>query len=182
MTTSFQVSYIRGTENGPVAKSKIDYRWDQVSKISAQIEEYLKDASLAGTVDISSPTVNIYVIHSSLKAYRPFFSAVEKYEACVAGWRNEHSIAPSSQQIGSAILGVANLMLTGAPAPSPMLLDDGTVGAFWRSGQHYVSIDFEVDGIHTWVGTNGEEFKSGTWEPSGALPAELTSELKSIEA
>jgi hypothetical protein len=64
-----------------------------------------------------------------------------------------------------------------------MLLEDGTIGGYWRRGRCYVSIDFEVDGEHTWAGTDGVRFHSGTWQlPGNSMPQALASELRAITA
>ena len=102
------------------------------------------------------------------------------YRAHVSNWNGEATDVPSEEQKNAAFLGLANLVLALIPAPSPMLLEDGTIGAFWRRGQCYASIDFEVDGEHSWAGTDGTKFLSGTWKVPGQLPPELISELLSI--
>lgn len=85
------------------------------------------------------------------------------YRAHLANAVDEDSTPPTEAQMSSAYLALANLMLALVPAPSPMLLEDGTIGGYWRRGRSYASIDFEVDGEYTWVETDGENLRSGTW-------------------
>jgi hypothetical protein len=113
--------------------------------------------------------------------YEPFFKAIFLYRASFGGPVEEGLTPPSDAQMSAAYLGLANLMASFAPAPSPMLLEDGTIGGFWRRGRCYASIDFEADGEHTWVETDGQEYKSGTWTlPGEPVPSALLQELLSL--
>ena len=58
------------------------------------------------------------------------------------------------------------------PAPKVMLLDEGTLGAFWRSGNNYASIDFDVDGIYPWAAAKDTDVVSGNWHDE-TLPQAL---------
>lgn len=185
MKTHFsQISYIASADaEGPAAESTIDYRQDVVASVFQQIrqafrEQLTRDQSFR----FVSPAVNVHILLDARKAdgYRKFFQAVDRYQACAVGWSTEHSATPSSKQIESAAVGVANLILAGAEPPSAMLLDDGTIGAFWRRGQNYLSIDFDADEEHPWAGTDGERYWAGVWKPSGELPDAFGNELKSI--
>ena len=114
------------------------------------------------------------------ESYKPFFTAVHHYQSSVGGVYDgvDDLKSPSDLQITAALLGMANLMAALVPAPSPMFLEDGTIGGYWRRNQYYVSIEFEVDGEHTWVGTNGEEFQSGMWKiPENQMPISLSQKL-----
>ncbi len=185
MTTQFrQISYIMSAEaEAPAAESSVDYRVDVVATVFHQIRDQWR-SSLAHDADsrFVAPYYNVHAIldERRMEGYRNFFKAMDRYQVCTAGWNSEHSVAPSADQIENAAIGVANLILAGAQPPSPMLLDDGTIGAFWRSGQKYMSIDFETDGQHPWAGTDGEQYWAGVWEPSSELPPALDCELKSI--
>lgn len=64
------------------------------------------------------------------------------------------------------------LMLAGVPAPALMLLNDGTVAAFWRRADAYASIDFDADGEFAWSAASTLEITSGTWT-GGAMPSSL---------
>jgi hypothetical protein len=168
-----------------VAKSHVDYLVSPLEQIRDRLNEWFVSVG-------SQPQVHCddgpWVVASSagipaevFDLYESFFRVVHLYRTRV-GTRNEgESKAPSDQQISAAVLGLANLMAALVPAPSPMLLEDGTIGGYWRRGRRYVSIDFEVDGENTWAGTDGVEFHSGTWQlPSNPLPPSLTTELLAI--
>lgn len=115
------------------------------------------------------------------ESYKPFFTAIHNYQSSVIGVDDGDLKSLSNLQITAALLGMANLMAALVPAPSPMFLEDGTIGGYWRRNQYYVSIDFEVDGEHTWVSTNGEKFQSGTWKlPGNQMPISLSQELHYI--
>ena len=185
MTTNYmQISYIAAADADiPAAESKINYLSDLVTEFSQQIHAVIRNVLIHDQASrFVSPSVNVHTILETQKLdeYRDFFRAIERYSACKAGWNNEHSVTPSASQFESAAIGVANLILGGAPAPNAMLLDDGTIGAYWRRGHNYASIDFETDGEHPWAGTDGQSYWSGVWKPSSELPKDLKSELKLI--
>lgn len=185
MTTQYgQISYIAAADaDVPAAESSVDYRLDFVTEFSQQIRERFRDFLAQDQASkFVSPVVNVHVILETqrLDEYRKFFRALDRYQVCIGGWNNEHSVTPSANQLESAAIGAANLMLAGAQAPNAMLLNDGTIGAYWRSGRNYASIDFEADGEHPWAGTDGQNYWSGVWKPSNELPEALKNELKSI--
>lgn len=186
MTTQYsgQISYISAIDaEMPSAESQIDYRSDIVSEFSQKVRKMFR-AFLAQDQKLRfvSPAVNMYEILGTekLEEYRKFFKSVDRYQICASGWNSAHSVTPSDEQIRTAVFGATKLILIGAQAPNAMLLDDGTIGAYWRSGKKYASIDFEVDGEHSWAGTDGENYWSGVWNPADKFPDELKSELKAI--
>lgn len=186
MTTQYgtQLSYISAIDaEVPAAESEIDYRSDIVTEFKQKIRQVFR-VTLAEDQKsrFVSPSVNMYEILGAekLDEYRKFFTSVDRYQICNTGWNSAHSVVPSEEQIQCAFLGAVNLILAGAQAPNAMLLDDGTIGAYWRSGEKYASIDFETDGEHSWAGTDGEKYWAGVWNPLNKLPEELKNELKSI--
>ncbi|RYF48716.1 MAG: hypothetical protein EOO38_09505 [Cytophagaceae bacterium] len=185
MTTQYSyVSYIAAADaDQPAAASWVDYRSDLVATVSNQIREVIGDfLSRNNASKALSPVINVHAIldGQKLEEYRKFFRALDKYNACTLGWNAQHSAAPSAEQLEIATKAVASLIVAGAPAPNAMLLDDGTIGAYWRNGETYASIDFDTDGEHPWAGTDGERYWSGVWQPSSTLPEQLSAELKSI--
>lgn len=185
MTSQYSyVSYIAAADaDQPAAASWVDYRSDLVAAVSNQIREVIVDFLSRNNASKSlSPLINVHSIldGQKLEEYRKFFRALDRYHACGRGWHGEYSTAPSAEQLESATKAVASLIVAGAPAPSAMLLDDGTIGAYWRNGETYASIDFDTDGEHPWAGTDGERYWSGVWEPLSTLPERLSAELKSI--
>ncbi|WP_301233812.1 hypothetical protein [Pandoraea cepalis] len=185
MKTQFnQISYIASSDtDSPAAEWIVDYRADVVTTVFQKIRQTFRDVLTKDeSARFLSPLMNVHSLVDECKAdgYRKFFQAVDRYQVCTAGWSSEHSVAPSSRQLESAAVAVANLILAGAEPPSAMLLDDGTIGAFWRKGQNYLSIDFDSDGDLPWAGTDGERYWAGVWKPSGELPDAFRNELKSI--
>lgn len=186
MTTQFrQVSYITAADvDAPAAESSIDYRQDVVTTVKQKIREAFRGflAKDQGSRFVS-PLFNVHSIldEQKLEGYRKFFETVDRYRACGAGWSRPNSVAPSPSQVESAAIAAANLILAGFEPPSPMMLDDGTIGAFWRDGECYLSIDFEPDGEHPWAGTNGDAYWVGVWNAANELPPNpLRKELKLI--
>ncbi|NNM68752.1 MAG: hypothetical protein HKM00_02070 [Gallionella sp.] len=153
------------------AISEINYLASPLEQIRTQVNDWL--ASFGTQTRLEAGDAHLVVAPPAripqeyFDSYELVFRTVMLYRACVGSAIN----VPSEEQMNAALLGLANLILTCMPAPSPMLLDDGTIGAYWRRGQHYASIDFEVDGEHTWAGTDGTKYLSGTWKvPGERLP------------
>lgn len=169
----------------PAAKSNVDYLVSPVEQIRNQVNAWL--ATFGSQTQVETEDATLLVAPTSqvpqefFDSYEPVFRTVLLYRADVVHWGDAESDRPSEEQKNAALLGLANLVLALVPAPSPMILEDGTIGAYWRRGQCYASIDFEVDGEHSWAGTDGKTFKSGTWKVSGGqVPPALMRELQSI--
>lgn len=168
----------------PSAKSEVDYCVSPMEQIRTQVNGWLD--SLGSPTRIETDDVTLLVAprpqipQEYFDSYEPVFKTVMLYRARLGHWSDEAD-APSEEQKNAALLGLVNLISALMPAPSPMLLEDGTIGAYWRRGQHYASIDFEVDGEHSWAGTDGTKYISGTWKvPGEQLPPALINELLSI--
>jgi len=172
----------------PAARSTVDYLISPIEQISEQLNRWLASEGSASQVQCDYSTWVVApshrIPHEYFESYQPFFNAMQLYRECVVRTGGDAELsAPSESQRNAALLGLANLMAALVPAPAPMLLEDGTIGGYWRRGRRYISIDFEVDGRHTWAGTDGERFRSGTWElPGHAMPQMLANELLAITA
>lgn len=168
----------------PAAKSDVDYLVSPVEQIRTQINNWLSSFGSQTRIQTEDATwlvaPRFQISQEFFDSYEPVFKTVMLYRARVANWQDGEPDVPTEAQRSAALLGLANLVVSLLPAPSPMLLEDGTIGAYWRRGQCYASIDFEVDGEHSWAGTDGKHFRSGTWKVPGQLPPELLSELLSI--
>lgn len=169
----------------PAATSEIDYLVSPMEQIRTQVNAWLGGFGSKTRIENEDATLLIappsQIPQEYFDSYEPVFRTVMLYRARVAHWNGEASDVPSEEQKNAALLGLANLILALMPAPSPMLLEDGTIGAYWRRGKHYASIDFEVDGEHSWAGTDGIKYFSGSWKvPGEHLPSALVSELLSI--
>lgn len=108
-----------------------------------------------------------------LSRYNSYLRTVDRYRGVHDEWCNTESSLPSREHISNAVAGILNLLSIGAPPPMPMILQEGTIGAYWRFGEKYVSIDFEADGEFIWAGTDGRDFFSGTWDSHGSFPSQL---------
>jgi len=167
------------------AKSEVNYLASPMEQIRTQVNNWLGSFGSQTRVETDDATLLVAprapIPQEYFDSYEPVFRTVMLYRARVGHWHGETTDAPSEAQENSALLGLANLVFALVPAPSPMLLEDGTIGAYWRRGQHYASIDFEVDGEHSWAGTDGTKYLSGTWKvPGEQLPPALINELLSI--
>ena len=191
LNTSFQATmHVRSeyftSSSSLAAKSDINYLVSPIEQISDQINNWFSSIGKKTFLQCEDTTLVVAPIHQIpaefFESYKPFFTAVHHYQSSVIGVDDGDDLKSlSNLQITAALLGMANLMAALVPAPSPMFLEDGTIGGYWRRNQYYVSIDFEVDGEHTWVGTNGEEFQSGTWKlPGNQMPIALSKELHYI--
>lgn len=184
-STVYFVSEYFVTAGQPAAKSDVDYLQTQIEQIREQVNTWLKRCGSETRVVTEDATLllapRLLSAPDYFASYERVFQTVMLYRAQVGHWREEEEDVPTEDQKNAAVLGLANLILAHVPAPSPMLLEDGTIGAYWRRGQCYASIDFEVDGEHSWAGTDGTEFHSGTWKVAdGQLPPALVSEILSI--
>ena len=169
----------------PAAKSNVDYLQTPIQQIRNRLNEWLAD--LGSRTQLQCEDSSLVVAPASkispefFDRYEPFFKAVILYQARLGVPSKEESVPPSEAQMNAAFLGLANLMAAFVPAPAPMLLEDGTIGGYWCRGRCYASIDFEVDGEHTWVETDGQETRSGTWKlPGQPVPPVLLQELLAL--
>lgn len=183
--TVFVVGEYFVSASQPTAKSNIDYLQSPIQQIQSQLNEWL--ASLGSQARLQCEDSGMVVAPSSkispefFEGYEPFFRTIFLYQARLDALDMDDFTPPSEAQMNVAFLGLANLMAAFVPAPNPMLLEDGTIGGYWRRGRYYASIDFEIDGEHTWVETDGEEYKSGTWKlPGQPMPLALRQELLAL--
>ncbi|WP_029999237.1 hypothetical protein ABL850_22980 [Variovorax paradoxus] len=167
------------------AKSDVDYLVSPMEQIRAQVNAWLRRFGSQTRIETEDATLlvapAVEIPQEYFDSYEPVFRTVMLYRARVAHWNREATDVPSEEQKNAALLGLANLIAALLPVPAPMLLEDGTIGVYWRRGRHYASIDFEVDGEHSWAGTDGTKFHSGTWKlPGEQFPPALLSELQLI--
>ena len=185
-STIYFVSEYFVSATQPTATSDVDYLVSPVEQIRTQINNWLAGFGSQTRVQTEDATwlvaPRFQISQAFFDRYEPVFKTVMLYRAHVGNWQEGEPDIPSEAQKNAALLGLANLVFACVPAPSPMLLEDGTIGAYWRRGRCYASIDFEVDGEHSWAGTDGKQFRSGTWKIPGQLPPELVNELLSISS
>ena len=183
-STVFVIDGYFSSTTESTAISKIDYLESPMEQIRDQINTWLSKSGSQTSIQTDDATLLVapprQISQDHIDSYESVFKTVTLYRAQVGDWNGEVGDVPSEDQKNAALLGLANLLSAFLPAPSPMFLEDGTVGAFWRRGQCYASIDFEIDGKHSWAGTDGTHFHSGTWNTPGSLPPMLINELLSI--
>lgn len=107
-----------------------------------------------------------------MEAYASQFEVIERLRAVPVNWSTSSATLPSAEQVRAAQMAVIGLYVAGVPAPSIMLLDEGTLGCFWRRQETYVSIDFDADGEFPWTAAVGPDVMSGIWA-GGELPEAL---------
>ena len=165
------------------AKSEVNYFVSPMEQIRNQVNGWLYSLGSPTRIETEDATLLVapraHIPPEYFDSYESVFRTVMLYQTRLGHWNGEADV-PSEEQKNAALLGLANLILALMPAPSPMLLEDGTIGAYWRRGQHYASIDFEVDGEHTWAGTDGTKYLSGTWKVPGEQLPPAINELLSI--
>ncbi|WP_333907130.1 hypothetical protein [Delftia acidovorans] len=169
----------------PTAKSNIDYLESPIEQIQNVLNQWFEELGNTVRMKCDESFISMAPVKripsKYFNTYKPFFHTIYLYQARLGLPDPENSEPPSDSQMNAAYLGLANLMAALAPAPTPMLLEDGTIGGYWRRGSIYASIDFEVDGEHTWVGSDGQNFNSGTWKlPGQPLPAALAKDLLAL--
>lgn len=115
-----------------------------------------------------------------LSGYQQFFESMAGYAALPQDWNGEGSSPASRASCEAATAALVNFAYAGITPPSPMLFKSGVVGAFWRDGQKYISIDFDEDGEYPWCATDGEQYWSGMWLAGSSIPRELLEFLPKV--
>ena len=83
---------------------------------------------------------------------------------------------PNEKQAIAAKAGLLKLATNNLPEPKIMLLDGGTLGAFWYTRDNrYVSMDFEVDGTIVWGVDDENGIEVGEFSVSGDIPDKILS-------
>jgi hypothetical protein len=98
---------------------------------------------------------------------------IEHFKSAPSNWSTAEAEAPSDEQVRVAKLALITIMINSIPVPKVMLLDGGTIGAYWRRDDQYASIDFDQDGEYPWTFANGLTLRSGIWIQSQPFPEEL---------
>lgn len=140
-----------------------------LAEIQSKVDA-LSDASRA--LLCSMPTRADVLSAAHVDAYAVQLNAIEHMRARPANWSAAPVTAPDAARTDAAQRGLIMLLLAGVPAPTLMLLNDGTVAAFWRRADAYASMDFDADGEFAWSAANAVDVTSGTWT-GGGLPVSL---------
>lgn len=111
-----------------------------------------------------------------IEAFVECFDAVERFRVAPSNWSDSPATAPDESSCAAATSGLLGLLLQNVDPPTPMLLDDGVLGAYWSGDDWYASIDFEPDGVFPWTVVRGDNITSGVWS-EGPVPEAL---LKAI--
>ncbi|TBO31319.1 hypothetical protein EYS42_08720 [Aquabacterium lacunae] len=112
-------------------------------------------------------------VNSKATDFNAQFSAIERFKSSPANWSMAEAEAPSEEQANIAQRALIAMIMAGIPAPKLMLLDGGTIGAYWRRNKLYASIDFDQDGDFPWTVANEDSLRSGVWVQSHPFPQEL---------
>ncbi|MBJ9687821.1 hypothetical protein I5589_12080 [Burkholderia vietnamiensis] len=170
----------------PTAESNVDYLRSPFAEIRDQLNNWFSE--FGSKTQLQCVESELFVAPSYtispqfISGYEPFFRTIILYHAQLHAVDGEGS-RPSDAQMNAAFLGLANLIAALVPPPAPMLLEDGTVGGYWRHGRSYASIDFEIDGEHTWVETDGKEINSGVWKlPGQSVPSQLLQNILALDS
>jgi hypothetical protein len=110
--------------------------------------------------------------------YAAQMEAIERLKAAPANWSMAEAIAPSDVQALVARDALIAMMLAALPAPRVMLLDGGTLGAYWKRDGMYASIDFDEDGEFPWTVADGNMIGSGIWSITQPVPQQLRTALR----
>ena len=100
------------------------------------------------------------------------FAMIDYLKSSPFNWSMSEVATPSAEQVNMARKALSIMVLTGIPAPKLMLLNDGTIGAYWQEHELYASIDFDQDGEWPWTVVN-KSVQSGIWTPAEPVPQAL---------
>ncbi|MFB9241427.1 hypothetical protein IV454_07485 [Massilia antarctica] len=161
----------RATTTG--AASRVGERGGRVCGALAEIQSKAGALSDSACALLASMPARADVLSATLvDAYADQLNEIEHLRARPANWSTAPVAAPDTARTNAAQRGLIMLLLAGIPAPTLMLLNDGTVAAFWRHADAYASMDFDADGEFAWSAANAGKVTSGTWT-GGVLPAPL---------
>lgn len=110
--------------------------------------------------------------------YAAQMDAIELLKAAPANWSMAKAVAPSDEQALVARDALISMMVAALPAPRVMLLDGGTLGAYWKRDGIYASIDFDQDGEFPWTVADGNIIDSGIWSITQPVPQPLRTALR----
>lgn len=112
-------------------------------------------------------------VSSKTTDFHAQFAAIERFKSAPSNWSMTEAEAPSEEQSRVAQRALIAMMVASVPAPKAMLLDGGTIGAYWRLDGLYASIDFDQDGEFPWTIACGHSLRSGIWVQSQPFPQDL---------
>ncbi|MBJ7313343.1 hypothetical protein ACFOLJ_09815 [Rugamonas sp. CCM 8940] len=150
--------------------STVDYRGGLVRELAQRVQGVSKHHRNV----FSKMSWQLDQLGSSalMDAYAAQLDEIERLRAVPANWSTLPVAAPNAEQLASAQRGLLMLLLEGVPAPKVMLMNDGTLAAFWRHSDMYASIDFDTDGEFPWSAARELDVTSGSWS-GGTLPPQL---------
>ena len=163
-TTSEQRSYFTTEPLPSVGGAEIDYFGRYANRIANDVARVARESKIELAVEfILRP--------GTVKGYDLLLDQVRSFAGLSENWDGPGSKPPTILIYREAVLALVKLMLLGARPPRLLIMRDGTVGAYWKAGKGkgYASIDFEADGEHLCVVTDGKIIKSLTWQPRMAV-------------
>ena len=113
-------------------------------------------------------------------AYQEAFQIVDELAARPWNYSDYEPQKPSKEQIEVAKAGLQMFAEAGFPEPKIMLLNDGTLGAYWRNKNGtYASVDFDAeDRIVLWAIVGDEVTTAGEFPLGGTIPSDLLAAFK----
>jgi hypothetical protein len=154
-------------------KKSVDYRVGLVHQLSQAVQRALENLTDSSAATFAHLFTQMDVsLSTRVNAYEAQFDTIERLCAAPANWADSPAVAPDADQVNAAQRGLFMLLLENIPAPNVMLHNDGTLGAYWRHGDTYASIDFDADGDYPWSAAVGLDVVSGIWS-DGPIPKEL---------
>jgi hypothetical protein len=161
-TTSGQRDYFQIATAPSTGEESIDYFGRYSSRIVSDLVRLARQAGVVYMTESLSRPGNV-------RGYDLILEQVRNFQGLNDGWDGPGSKPPTLMTYQASVLALVTFMVLGAPAPRLLIMRDGTVGAYWKSGKIYGSIDFEEDGEHLWVCTDGTDYWNGTWQPGKSL-------------
>lgn len=156
-----------------------DYRVGVVHGLINSVRRFAQQTSAKGglnstlaqfvSLGISEPLS----VSSTTTDFHAQFAAIERFKSAPSNWSMTEAEAPSEDQSRAAQRALITMMVASVPAPKTMLLDGGTIGAYWQHAGLYASIDFDQDGEFPWTIACGNSLRSGIWVQSQPFPQEL---------
>jgi hypothetical protein len=156
-----------------------DYRGGIVHDLKNTVRKYAQHASTKARLNSTlAQLVSLGIgeplsVNSKTTDFDTQLAVIEHFKSSPSNWSASEVEAPSEEQVRVAQKAFITMMLNSIPAPKAMLLDGGTIGAYWRRSSLYASIDFDQDGEYPWTVANGHSLRSGIWRLSQPFPQEL---------
>jgi hypothetical protein len=95
-----------------------------------------------------------------------------------SNWSHGEIAAPNQKQVSIAYKALLEMLFKDVVFPKIMLLNDGTLGAYWSRSDFYASVDFEEDGEFPWAVARRGALNYGVWKLADGFPKELEAAIR----